>query len=166
MILQNIIPTNILAALRTYIRNYVDSLQNAFLNYYDYQSGSVTSFTGPNTWTELMVTSVISFAQGGLTVTNGVVTNNGTTANYQLSASITINGEASNQIEFCFAKNESEVESTYQSVILFGSTKYDSVTIQGYSTLGANEDLRVYVRNVTDAGSVTLGSINVNIRQV
>lgn len=166
MILQNIIPTNILAALRTYIRNYVDSLQKAYLNYYDYRSGRITSFSEPNTFTELMVRSVMPFSKGSLSETGGVVTNTGTTANYQISASISITGVATDQIQFCFGKNSSESEESSQSVIMTGDGKYDSVTIQTYMSLGDDETVGVYVRNVTDSNDITLGSINFTIIEV
>lgn len=166
MILQNIIPTNILAALRTYIRNYVDSLQKAYLNYYDYKSGRITSFSEPNTFTELMVTSVQGFVQGNLSETGGVVTNIGTTANYQISASISVTGVAADEIQFCFGKNTAASEESSQSVIMTGDGKYDSVTIQTYMALGDDETVGVYVRNVAKLNDIRLGSINFNIRQV
>lgn len=166
MILQNIIPTNILAALRTYIRNYVDSLQKAYLNYYDYKSGSITSFSELNTFTELMVTSVMPFSNGSLSETGGVVTNTGTTANYQISASISVTGVAADEIQFCFGKNTAASEESNQSVVMTGSGKYDSVTIQTYMALGDDETVGVYVRNVARLNDIRLGSINFTIIEV
>lgn len=117
MILTSIIPSNILAALRTYIRNYVASLvpSPSAICITDNNGGLLTAIAGEtnvNTETETKALVGSRFSQNGV----GLITNGGDSTYFLVSYSITINSLSNGIFSFSISKEGTILEESTQSV--------------------------------------------------
>jgi hypothetical protein len=169
MILTSIIPSNILSALRTYIRNYVDSLNNpqkAYLSFYDYSSESVTNLNADE-WTELIMVATEGFSFDGLSFAdNGIITNVGGEKILKAEAIISISGSNGREIDLAFFKNGSIIPDSEQSVVLDSGGKHAALPIQCVLQFETADTIQIFVKQKTHTDPITLFNANVILTEL
>lgn len=169
MILTSIIPSSIFSALRTYIRNYVDSLNNpqkAYLNFFDFSSESVTD-PNPDEWIELNMVATEGFSFDGLELaSSGAVTNVGGQKIIQMEGIFTLSGANNREVHLAFFKNGTLLPCSEQSVTLNSSGKHSPIPIQCVTDFETGEAVQVYVKQIDHSDTITLLNANVIITQL
>lgn len=169
MILTSIIPSNILAALRTYIRNYVASLNapKAYLNFYDFSSNSITNFPVLEQWQPVIMDAIQGYSYDGLSVSSeGIVTNNGGTKIIFIQGITSISGPNNKEIEFSFFKDGVLVPDSVQSVITDGGGQHAALPLQCVVELTNGQTLQLYVKEYASTTSISLLNVNIIVREI
>jgi hypothetical protein len=161
MILSNIIPENTWLAIKNYITNAVSTIsQKAYLNYFDFSSNSVTTFTD-NNFKKLVTDTTEGFSYDGLEHTNNRITNTGGTRVFQFSGIISVSGNNNDSIHMAFFKSGVLVPCSEQEATLDGNPRPNAIPIQCLIELSAGEYVEVWTKNANSTNSITLQNINV-----
>lgn len=168
MILKNIIPSNVLSALRTYIRNYVDSLAIptiSYGSYYEVAGTNDTTFSNANVYVNLSCDSS-SVISSGFSVSRNKITNIGSSAITLVSAILAISGTDGDNIGFAIFKNGSLIPSSEQRIIISGSNIQNALPFQALVLLGTNDYVEIYVKNIGATNNITTINLNVTATQI
>jgi len=165
MILKNIIPTNILNGLKTYIRNYIDiSSLNQIVGYVIANlSNNITSFVSTDTYKKLNCTTREAYFYNGgqFIVENNRIRNNSTfNAFCKLSALVSISGTPSDEIGLAIFNTDVIDSDSVQKLFISGSQP-QNIALQTAILIPAFQYVEVWVKNVNSTNSVTTSNISV-----
>jgi hypothetical protein len=144
--------------------------QIAFMNYFDFDSQSVTTFDQTNTWKLLNCTTTTSFSRNGFVHTNNRITNVGSPKIVKMEGIASLESQDGNlEIHMAFFKDGVIVPCSEQSVFTFtrGNTEYASaVPFHCITDLPTGSFIEVYVKNSTNTNSIKLQNINVILTEL
>ncbi len=168
-ILKNIIPSNVLSALRTYIRNYVDSnlpQDKAYCVFSDYTTNTTTNFSTESyvpvsfTLSDIIKSSQFSGNSNVITYTTG--------DNINVIINVVISGynvtSVSNIVGFVIYKNGDAIPSSIVTDIILDSGS--SVSFMCGVELSRNDTIQIYAQAFGDSFNFELENINISITQV
>lgn len=138
----------------------------AYLNYFDFDSDSVTNITTADTWVKLNTDTTQGFQQNGLSHTNNRVAYSGDTSVFEVNGIVSIGSGNNQEIHVALFKNGSLFPCSEQSVVTSAAGRRSGVPFQCLVELEEGDFLEVYVKNQTATNDITLGNLNVIVKQV
>jgi len=143
-------------------------LPTQFINYFDFESNSVTTFESINQWKKIESDTVNLFSSGNDFIhTNNRVTNTNGDIIVKMEGIGSIKcAQGSTEIHMAFFKNGILIPCSEQSgyTVTHGQNSFSSaVPFQCIFNLSEGDFLEVYVKNTTNTTSITLINLNVII---
>lgn len=159
---QDLIPfyTQSSATLKELKFTKVVMLKPAFVNYFDFSSGSVTNISILNTWYKLNTDTTQGFSRNGLLHENNKITNTGESSTFFMQAIISLSSGNNNNIHLAFFKNGVIVPCSEQDVTTSSGGKAQVLPIQCVTELNKGDYIEVYVKNTTGTTNVTIDNFN------
>jgi hypothetical protein len=136
------------------------SEKSAFINYFDYESQSITNIISSNTWYKLNTNTNSLFSRNGLVHTNNRVTNTSNTKIVKLEAIISISAGNNQQIHAAFFKNGSLYPCSEQSTITGTGNRTNAIPIHCVAELQKDDFIEVWVKNQNGTTNITLDNVN------
>ncbi len=166
MILKNILPTNTLDSLLAYFSNVV-AVSKSYINYFDFSSGSITSFALADTYVKLEATTTQGFSNNGLVMTtDNRIENTSSSKICSVNGAVNISGSNNNEIDFAFFLDDVLVPCSAQSVVLGSGGKASSVSFQCIVEIPQNSYIEVWCKNRLSANPITLVNVNVIVKEM
>jgi hypothetical protein len=143
-----------------------DQFDTAYANYFDFSSDAVTNITTVGQWVKLNTTTTEGFKRNGLTHSNNRVTRTGSKRVFQMEGIVSLGAGNNQEIHVAFFKNEALFPCSEQSVVTSAAGRRNGVPFQCLIELEENDFVEVYVKNQTATNNITLGNLNVIIKQL
>ena len=139
-----------------------------YINFFDYSTESVTTFSGTDQWEPLNMTATTGYSQGDLSVdTDGLMTYSGSSPRvFRISGVASGSSGANNEIHFAFFKGAVLWPCSEQSGITGAAGRANSIPFQCLVEMNSGDDLQVYVKNSTGSTSFTLQNVNVIVERI
>jgi hypothetical protein len=137
----------------------------AYINYFDFSSGSVTDITTSNTWVKLNADTTSIFSRDGLVHTNNKVTNTGSSKVFKVEGIISVSAGSNQTIHAAFFKNGVLHPCSEESSVTSGSNRVESVPFHCLVELDTDDYIEVWVKNQSHTTDITLHNINVIITE-
>jgi hypothetical protein len=141
----------------------VEAMKPAYLNYFDFASGSSTTIATAGTWVKLNTTTTQGFSRNGLTHTNNRVTNTGTSKVFRLHGIASLASGNNNEIHVAFFKNGEIIPCSEQDIVTSAAGKMNAVPFGCLTQLNTNDYVEVWVKNTTGTTAITLDNVNVEV---
>lgn len=138
----------------------------AFINYFDFSSGSETTFTQANEFKKLVTSTSSAYDWESFTHTNNRVTNYEYTKNVKLEGIVSAAGNNNEEVHAAFFKNDEIIPCSEQSAVTSSGGKAPNIAIQCITTMNPNDYVEVWVKNSTSNHPVTLHNINVIVTEL
>lgn len=148
------------------LKQNFETVDKAYINYFDFNSNSVTDITTAATWIKLNTVTTQGFFNNGLIHTNNRVTNSSNKKIVQLEGIASLSSGNNNEIHVAFFKNNIIVPCSEQSTVTSSGGKKDAIPFQCVVELDTNDYVEVWVKNETSTSNVTLTNINVIIKEL
>jgi hypothetical protein len=145
-----------------FVQDLIDLNKPAYLNYFDFASGSVT-LVELNTWIKLNTVTTEGFKRNGLVHTNNRVTNTGASKVFRLRGIVSAASGNNNEIHFAFFKNEEIVPCSEQDVVTSAAGRATAIPFECSTMLNTGDYVEVFVKNRTHNTSITIDNVNVEI---
>jgi len=138
----------------------------AFINYFDFDSASVTNVVASNTWYKLNTNTASLFSENGLIHTNNRITNTTHNKIIQGHGVLSIESGNGNEIHVAFFRGTGTgtptiIPCSEQSVVIGANNKASAIPFQCMFTLDTDEWVEVWVKNASATTNITLANINV-----
>jgi hypothetical protein len=145
-------------------------VEKGYINYFDFDNGSTTTFPNSNTWVKLNTTTTSNFSRNGFVHTNNRVTNSGSTKIVKLEGiGSVISAQGSLEIHMAFFKDGQLISCSEQSTytVTHGNNSYASaIPFQCITELQTGSFIEVYVKNSTNSNSIILQNVNVILMEL
>jgi len=138
----------------------VSMLKPAFVNYFDFSSGSITTISVKDTWYKLNTDTTKGFSRNGLLHENNKITNTGESSVFFMQAIISLSSGNNNNIHLAFFKNGVIVPCSEQDVSTSSGGRAQALPIQCTTQLNKGDYIEVYVKNATSTTNVTIDNFN------
>lgn len=148
---------------------YGTLFQPCYLEWYQVTGAEVTPISTQNVFERLVLNAALTGVDSSTGLTSdpqGVVTYNGTTADFRVEANVSLAGTNNDDIHIAIALNGNVQTKSQQSTVMRSGGKDSNVYSQCLLSLSSGDTVEVYVKNSTSADSVTLGDINVIIEKI
>jgi hypothetical protein len=166
MILKNILPTNTLDSLLAYFSNVV-AVSKSYVNYFDFSSGSITSFGIADTYVKLEAATTQGFSNNGLVMTSdNRIENTSSSKICSVNGAVNISGSNNNEIDFAFFLDEVLVPCSAQSLVLDSGGRASSVSFQCIVEIPQNSYIEVWCKNKAATNPITLVNVNVIVKEM
>jgi len=143
-----------------------DQFDTAYANYFDFDSASVTNIVTAGVWVKLNTNTTLGFSRNGLAHSNNRITRTGDKRVFQMDGIVSIGSGNNQEIHVAFFKNEELFPCSEQSVVTSAGGKRNAVPLQCLIELDTNDFIEVYVKNQSATDNITLGNVNVIIKQL
>lgn len=145
-----------------------DGVKNlfAYANYYDFNSNSVTTIETTDTWVKMNSNTVSGFTRNGVVHTNNRLTNTGSTKIFDLSGIASIQAGNNDEIHVAFFKNGVLFPCSEQSIVTSSGGKRSGIPFRCLIELEQNDFIEVYVKNKLSTTNITLGNLNVILKEL
>jgi hypothetical protein len=148
------------------LSDFVDLLNPAFINYFDFTTSTTTPITQSQEWVKIRCTSQEGFKRNGLELSQFTkVTNTGSKKLFRLQAIISLSSGNNNEIHASFFKNEFIVPCSEETVVTSSGGKASALPIQCVVELDTNDFVEIYVKNQSGTSDIICRNINVIISQ-
>lgn len=142
----------------------------AFINYFDYDSASVTTVTTSGTWYKLNSDTTSLFSENGLVHSNNRITNTSYSKIIQAHAITSLEAGNNNIVHIAFfrgtgAGTPTIIPCSEQQTTIGANNKAYAVPIQCVFTLDTDEWVEVWVKNETATTNITLDNLNVIVNE-
>ena len=149
------------------LEDMVDQFDTAYVNYFDFSSGSVTNIVASNTWYKLNTSTTQGFSRDGLVHSTNRVTWTGTTTRvFKLEGIVSVESGNNNQIHVAFFKNGELHPCSEQDVTTSGSGRASNIAFHCLIQLAQNDYIEVWVKNASGTTGITLDNVNVIVSQL
>ena len=149
------------------LEDMVDQFDTAYINYFDFSSGSVTNIVASNTWYKLNTSTTQGFSRDGLVhSTNRVTWTGATTRVFKLEGIVSVESGNNNQIHVAFFKNGELHPCSEQDVTTSGSGRASNIAFHCLIQLAQNDYIEVWVKNASGTTGITLDNVNVIVSQL
>jgi len=148
------------------LQDMSDQFDTAFANYFDFDSASVTNISTLGAWVKLNASTTLGFSRNGLAHSNNRITRTGDKRVFQMDGIVSIGSGNNQEIHVAFFKNEELFPCSWQSVVTNAGGKRNAVPLQCLIELDTNDFIEVYVKNQSATDNITLGNVNVIIKQL
>jgi hypothetical protein len=149
------------------LKDMCDQFDTAYINYFDFSSGSVTTIAQSNTWYKLNTTTTEGFSRDGLVHSNNRVTWTGQGKFvFKLEGIASVISGSNNVIHMAFFKNEQLWPCSEQEATIGTGGKASAIPFHCLIELDTNDFIEVYTKNATATTSITLDNVNVIIEQL
>lgn len=144
----------------------LEDFKPAYINYFDFDSDSVTTITTADTWVKLNSDTTSLFSRNGLVHTNNRVTNTGGKRVFKLEGIISVAAGNNNEIHAAFFKNDVIHPCSEQSTITNSGNKVNALPFHCLIELDTNQYIEVWVKNKLSTTDITLGNVNVIVTEI
>jgi hypothetical protein len=149
------------------LEDMVDQFDTAYINYFDFSSGAVTTIAQADTWYKLNATTTQGFSRDGLVHSNNRITWTGSTTRvFKVEGIVSVESGNNNQIHVAFFKNEALHPCSEQEVTTSGSGRASNIAFHCLVELAQNGFVEVYVKNASGTTGITLDNVNVIVSQL
>jgi hypothetical protein len=149
------------------VKDSVNQLYTAYLNYFDFSSASVTTIANINTWVKLNTNTTQGFSYNGLVHSNNRATWTGDeTKIFKLEGIASVTSGNNNVIHVAFFKNGALHPCSEQENTTGVGGRATAVPFHCLIELSKNDFIEVYVKNATGANNITLDNVNVIVTQL
>lgn len=142
------------------------SVNKAYINYFDFSSGSITTISTSDTWVKLETTTTSIFSRGSLVHANNRVTNTGGKRVFKIEGIISVSAGNNNEIHAAFFKDGTIHPCSEQSIITNSSNRVSALPFHCVIELDTNEYVEVWVKNKLNATNITLDNVNVIVTEL
>jgi len=150
----------------------VTGISPAYINFFDYTSGSTTNFASADDYEPLAMVATVGFTENGLSVnSSGVVNYTGaTSAVFRVSGIVSGSTGTGNELSFAFFTSDGVTDTlipcSEQSVVA-STGRATAVPFHCLVELnGVDENLRVFVKNKSGTTSFELENVNVIVEKM
>lgn len=149
------------------LEDMVEQFDTAYINYFDFSSGSVTNIAVAGTWYKLATNTTEGYSRDGLVHSNNRITWTGaTTRVFKLEGIVSVESGNNNQIHVAFFKNGELHPCSEQEVTTSGNGRASNIAFHCLIQLALNDYVEVWVKNVTATTAITLDNVNVIVTQL
>ena len=138
----------------------------AYVNYFDFDSASVTTITTADTWVKLNSDTISLFSRNGLVHTNNRVTNTGEKKVFKVEGIISIAAGSNQELHAAFFRNGVLHPCSEQTAVTGAGNKTQSIPFHCLIELDTNDFVEVYVKNKAQTTDITLDNVNVIIFEI
>jgi hypothetical protein len=152
------------------LNQITDYKEKAYINYFDFDSNSVTIIIAEDVWYKLNTTTTSVFSRNGLVHSNNRITNtNEISLIVQMEGIASLSANNNTEIHISFFKNDTLIPCAEQVVTTSarGNVFFTSaVPFQCITELEPNDYLEVWVKNKNTTDNITLTNINVIVKEL
>lgn len=138
----------------------------AYINYFDFNSGSETNIVSSNTWYKLNTDTTSLFSRNGLVHTNNRITNTGSTKVFKIEGIISISAGNNQELHAAFFRNGVLYPCSEQSSITGAGNRVQSIPFHCVIELQTNQYVEVWVKNQTSTTNIILDNVNVIVTEM
>jgi hypothetical protein len=141
-----------------------DEYKPSYLNYFDFDSASETTFASSGTFYKLVTETTAGFSRNGLVHTNNRVTYTSLGLKiFNISGILSASGSTNNKIHVAIFKDGALWPCSEQDTTVGTGSAQFNIPFQCLVPLTAGQYIEVWVKNVSGTNKITLDNVNVLI---
>jgi hypothetical protein len=152
------------------LSDITDYQEKAYVNYFDFDSNSVTNVVNSDTWYKLNTNTTSIFSNNGLVHSNNRITNvNERSLIVQMEGIASLSASNNTEIHISFFKNDTLIPCAEQIVTTSarGNVFFTSVIpFHCITELLENDYIEVWVKNKNTTDNITIANINVIVKEL
>jgi hypothetical protein len=152
------------------LSDITDYQEKAYVNYFDFESNSVTNVVNSDTWYKLNTNTTSLFSNNGLIHSNNRVTNvNERSLIVQMEGIASLSANNNTEIHISFFKNDTLIPCAEQieTTSARGNTFFTSVIpFHCVTELEEDDYIEVWVKNKNTTDNITIANLNVIIKEL
>lgn len=138
----------------------------AYINYFDFSSGTVTTITTSNTWVKLSADTTQGFSNNGLEHTQNRVTNKSIKKVFQLEGVASVSAGNNDEVHIAFFKNGELWPCSEQETVMSSGGRSNSIPFHCLVELDTNDYIEVWTKNKNATTDITLDNVNVIVKEM
>jgi len=138
----------------------------AYINYFDFDSNSITDISVADEWYKLNTNTTSLFSRNGLVHTNNRVTNTSGTKVFQIEGIVSVSAGNNQEIHASFFKNGNLYPCSEQSTITGTGNRTNAIPFHCVVELQKDEFIEVWIKNKTGTTNIILDNVNVIVKEM